>query len=296
MQKHQLTIIVIGLVATSFVVGVLVWGWKYEPQVVQYFRLIKDTNSSVNINTNTNIEIELNESFKEILYTEESYRVLKNLKNEYPEWFGSRNVLNVGNLKWQFKDDGYEIAFGNTFDIYAVNVTKKTEGRFFRDIEKYFDDNNFKPNELNSQDYIDNSSYYGYSTNTHAYENNEHKCKVIFFSSIDSYPNNKYNIQCATYIKEYELKYKELEPVFKPGYFSIKKYDDNFAIGDGWYDGPGGGYWWMAKKINEQWKQIIKSQEDPFCSELEEYKVPDSFYDGKCYEDDGNTEREWKLE
>jgi len=52
MKKYQITILSLGLIATSLVVGVLVWGWKYEPQVIQYFRYISQP-----INANKNTEV-----------------------------------------------------------------------------------------------------------------------------------------------------------------------------------------------------------------------------------------------
>lgn len=89
---------------------------------------------------------------------------------------------------------------------------------------------------------------------------------------------------------------KELAPLFVDPYitqFTVSRYlMDRFASGNASVKGSSG-FGWIAKKNNGEWKFVLKSQEAPTCSVLREYDVPNTFYSGYCWEEDGHTKRVW---
>src|SRR3989344_102153 len=68
--------------------------------------------------------------------------------------------------------------------------------------------------------------------------------------------------------------------------FEISKKGSEFAIGS-INAVNGGGYIWIAKKVNDNWNIIWRGQEYPLCKILKDNFVPNNIYLGKCFDDDG---------
>ena len=64
--------------------------------------------------------------------------------------------------------------------------------------------------------------------------------------------------------------------------YRITKVVGDFANGSVYSGGPGG-YQFIAKKVNHEWKPVWEGQDFPLCSDMEKYQVPESMYPG-CYD------------
>ncbi len=154
--------------------------------------------------------------------------------------------------------------------------------------QEFFGSHGFTVNKVNSDEllegYIDD-----YNT---SFERGNEKCIIHWNNEVSSSPDNY--IGCAVFEEYDEFLYQEFSSLFIDNptlFWRITKLEGDFATGTV-SSGRGGG-WWMAKKIDGKWLKIFSGQEDPLCSVLMQYAVPGTFYEGKCWETDGHTHREW---
>ncbi|KKR73855.1 MAG: hypothetical protein UU15_C0001G0030 [Candidatus Levybacteria bacterium GW2011_GWC2_40_7] len=74
---------------------------------------------------------------------------------------------------------------------------------------------------------------------------------------------------------------KELTPVLDPDnnpnfFATVEVREGNYAQGTASFGG--GGYGWDAVKQNGKWEVILKTQNEPPCSTMEQYGFPESVY------------------
>lgn len=235
-----------------------------------------NTNQNVNQNTNT--------------ATSTADSLINDLKTQYFKWFGSSNI-DKSTVYWRRSDDylmalsgGYRIEAN--LDLGGAEVRADGEDQLLNNIKQFFTQRKFVINEKNSPQEIVHGNFYDYYSL--GFEKNIQKCTINWTDGL-SLGSRYYFIACASYKDIDEKYYQEFHQLFnsKDLYWHVSKYSDNFAMGNS------EAVWWMAKKIDGRWVKIVSSQEDPLCSVLEKYDVPDSFYVGQCWEDGGASEKTW---
>lgn len=276
-----------------------------KPIINHNFNRNSNTNQSVNqvinpnvsMNTNTYQDVEVIGG--DIDHKDSVLLILEELKKIYPEWLSNYEV-NKTKLYWR-RDDGSRMALYSAFalseslknksikEIEAIPLEQDllTPSQQ-EDLKKFFKNRGFLINNQNSGEELIYGDVIDYRL---SFEKAEKKC-MIYWNNIPSLPSSTL-IACSVYTKEDEAIYNEFSSLFNDpdSFWSIEKFEDNFAIGN--YSPGRSGYEWFAKKIDGNWIIIQKTQEGPNCSILKEYNVPDTFYHGECWEDDGRSRRTW---
>jgi len=233
-----------------------------------------NTNQPINANqpgnVNKNVSI-IYDDIEDGLYL----YLFDSLREEYP-WLHNLGVKK-GKIFWR-REEGPRMALYNA-EVLSGSVVDVDR---ISDLSSFFEKNGFISNKENTGEELLYGDFYTYRI---AFMKGDLRC-VVYWTNNESYVN----IGFAEYSDADEKIYQEFKSLFSNGnvYWSVDKYDDNFAIGN-YSPASGGGSNWYAKKVDNKWQIFLNTQEDPYCSILKKNNVPDTFYIGECWQDDGRT-------
>jgi len=138
MKKYQITIFSLGLIATSLVVGVLVWGWKYDSGLFECVKSDKAVIKNVNIN-----DVEEIDTFNWQTYRSEEY----GFEFKYPsDWhrYNKQEKIEDGKYRYIYnirKSD--EVSFINK-ELINVGVgapdTRFSTKKYDKDLNSYIEE------------------------------------------------------------------------------------------------------------------------------------------------------------
>lgn len=173
--------------------------------------------------------------------------------------------------------------YGNFTNTDVSSITLNSLKNLRSDIDNFFKSNDFQKNEINTVEYSNNNTTIGGASI--GYTRNKTKCLITLYIKSDPFAN----IFCGIIDEEKSSQLKEFSLILNPKRDSntsveVSKVVDKYATGDVSSRYGGGGYTWIASKINDTWEVIWRGQDTISCSIVNQYKIPKEIYKD-CYQE-----------
>ena len=164
-----------------------------------------------------------------------------------------------------------------------TKITLKNLSPLLLTTETYFTEQGFTKSAANTRT-IENPPI---QTAFFGYEKDQVKCVIRIDEQTDPFGN----FVCGTVDTKQEALQKEFRSLFFGQKaqtddivitsFRVQKVENNFALGSA--TGDFGGYTWIAKKTNNTWQVVYRSNDIAPCSTMQKLGIPKSIY-GNCYD------------
>lgn len=168
-------------------------------------------------------------------------------------------------------------AYGDIKDHDIQKVTKEFTDELSTKVDTFFTSHGFTKNVKNTATFPEfNSARTGY-------ENGDIKCISVINTESDPFAYfvcGTIDMNQLALMKEFNnLIDKDAEKKNIGYVFRVQKVEGDFAQG---YFSNMVGAGWFAKKINGKWEMVIRTPDEPLCTEVQKYGIPESIY-GHCW-------------